>query len=163
MQEYPMSPVSVGSPVPDFSLPDQHGNMFHLSSLVGKKNVVIYFYPKDSTPGCTREACGFQARHTLFEEHDAVVVGISADDAKSHEAFAERFGLTFPLLSDRDHRVRKLFGVSTGIFGIAAGRETFVVNKRGILVHRFNSMLQAERHIHEALGALASANRPGQE
>jgi len=140
--------------MPKFSLPDQHGNVFDISSVLGKKNIVLFFYPKDDTPGCTREACGFQDQHDRFDALDAVVVGISSDDTNSHKAFAGKFGLRFPLLSDPDNRVRKMFGVPTGIFGIGAGRVTFIVNKAGTIVHSFSSMMQAERHILESLKTL---------
>jgi peroxiredoxin Q/BCP len=155
-----MNSVEIGSRIPSFVLKDQNGQAFDIAGVLGKKNLVIYFYPKDDTPGCTREACSFRDQFERFTAADALVIGISADDVRSHRAFADKYRLTYTLLSDSADSVRKMFGVFTGVMGFLAGRTTFVVNKEGIVVHIFNSHLQAEKHIDESLKAL-HAIEPG--
>jgi peroxiredoxin Q/BCP len=149
-----MNALAVGSRVPPFVLKDQDGQAFDIASVVGKKNLVVYFYPKDDTPGCTREACSFRDQYERFAEADALVIGISADDAESHKAFADKYRLRHTLLSDPENEVHKMFGVFPGVMGWLAGRVTFVVNKEGRVVHTFNSHFQADRHIDESLQAL---------
>ncbi len=146
--------IKVGNTIPVFSLPDQHGEMFDISSVLGKKNLVIYFYPKDDSPGCTKEACSFRDQFEDFVDADALVIGISSDDIESHKAFAEKHQLNFTLLSDEDGGVRDLFGVPKSFFGLLEGRTTYIVDKNGKVVYIFNSQLQAEKHISEALEAL---------
>ncbi|MCB2208383.1 MAG: peroxiredoxin [Bacteroidetes bacterium] len=146
--------IKVGSTIPLFSLPDQHGEMFDISTVLGKKNLVIYFYPKDDSPGCTKQACSFRDQYEDFVDLDAMVIGISSDDMKSHKAFAEKHQLNFTLLSDEDGAVRDLFGVPKIFLGLIEGRTTYVVDKEGKVVYIFNSQLQAEKHITEALQAL---------
>lgn len=149
-----MTKLEVGHKVPQFSLKDQFGNPFHLDSVLGKKNLVIYFYPKDDTPGCTKEACSFRDQYEVFEEADAIVIGISSQSVESHLAFAEKYQLNFVLLSDEEKKVRKLFGVPSNLFGFIPGRVTYVVNKEGKVVLMFNSQMQAEKHVDEALRIL---------
>jgi peroxiredoxin Q/BCP len=149
-----MEKISVGSTVPSFELKDQHGNLFQLDAVLGKKNLVIYFYPKDDTPGCTAEACAFRDQFEVFEEADAMIVGISAQSVESHLNFAEKLNLNFTLLSDDGNQVRKLFGVPANLFGLIAGRVTYIVNKEGKVVFTFNSQTQAEKHVAEALSIL---------
>jgi len=146
--------IEVGSTIPIFSLPDQHGEMFDISTVIGKKNLVIYFYPKDDSPGCTKEACSFRDQYEDFVDVDAMVIGISSDDIESHKAFAQKYDLNFTLLSDEDGAVRDLFGVPKSFFGLLDGRTTYIVDKTGKVVYIFNSQLQAEKHITEALDAL---------
>lgn len=153
-----MNKVEIGSHIPSFSLPDQDGKNFNINSAVGQKNLVIYFYPKDDTPGCTKEACTFRDQYETFREAGAEVIGISSDDVDSHKKFALKHRLTFPLLSDEGGKVRKQFGVPANLLGLLAGRVTYVVNKQGIVVHVFNSQSQSEKHITEALKALAAIN-----
>jgi peroxiredoxin Q/BCP len=136
-------------------LKDQNGQAFDITSVLGTKNLVIYFYPKDDTPGCTREACSFRDQFERFTSADALVIGISADNTASHKAFAEKYRLRYTLLSDPENKVRKMFGVFPGVMGWLAGRVTFVVNKEGVIVHTFNSHLQVEKHIDESLQALS--------
>lgn len=149
-----MQKVKVGSTIPDFTLPDQNGNLFDIKSILGKKNLVIYFYPKDDTPGCTKEACTFRDQYEDFKDAGAEVIGISSDDTDSHKSFAGRYKLNFILLSDHKGIVSKKFGVPSKLFGLIQGRVTYVVNKEGKVVHMFDSQLQASRHISEALKAL---------
>jgi len=149
-----MAKLSVGSLIPQFSLKDQNGNPFNISSVLGKKNLVIYFYPKDDSPGCTKEACSFRDQFEVFNEADAVIIGISSQSVKSHKEFAEKYRLKYTLLSDEENQVRKLFGVPTNLLGLIPGRVTYVANKQGKIVYLFNSQIQAEQHVSEALKIL---------
>jgi thioredoxin-dependent peroxiredoxin len=149
-----MAKLSVGSLIPQFSLKDQNGNPFNISSVLGKKNLVIYFYPKDDSPGCTKEACSFRDQFEVFNEADAVVIGISSQSVKSHKEFAEKYRLKYTLLSDEENQVRKLFGVPANLLGLIPGRVTYVANKQGKIVYLFNSQIKAEQHVSEALKIL---------
>ena len=149
-----MAKLSVGSLIPQFSLKDQNGNPFNISSVLGKKNLVIYFYPKDDSPGCTKEACSFRDQFEVFNEADAVIIGISSQSVKSHKEFAEKYRLKYTLLSDEENQVRKLFGVPTNLLGLIPGRVTYVANKQGKIVYLFNSQIKAEQHVSEALKIL---------
>lgn len=149
-----MKPIKAGDTAPEFSLPDQNGKTFALKNVLGKKNLVIYFYPKDETPGCTAEACAFRDQYEDFVKAGAEVVGISSDSVKSHDAFAKNRKLPFVLLSDEDGVVRKLYGVPGSMFGLMPGRVTYVVDKKGVVRHAFNSQFQATKHVDEALGVL---------
>ena len=141
--------VNVGDTAPDFTLKSQKGSDVTLSDFRGKKNVVLYFYPKDETPGCTREACTFRDSYELFTDLGAEVIGVSADTVESHKAFAEHYNLPFNLLSDLDNAVRKLYGVASTL-GIIPGRVTFIIDKEGVIRHVFSSQFQPEKHIEEA-------------
>ncbi len=149
-----MKKIEVGDLVPKFSLKDQNGNLFSLDSAVGKKNLVIYFYPKDDSPGCTKEACSFRDQFEIFNESDAMIIGISGQSVESHKNFAEKYRLSYTLLSDEGNKIRRLFGVSTSFFGLLPGRVTYVINKEGKVVFMFNSQLQATKHVDEALEIL---------
>jgi peroxiredoxin Q/BCP len=149
-----MKKTEVGSPVPVFSLPDQNGRLFSLNSVIGKKNLVIYFYPKDDSPGCTKEACSFRDSFEIFNEADAVIIGISGQSVDSHKRFAEKYRLSFTLLSDEGDKVRKLFGVPVNFLGLIPGRVTYIADKTGKVVYIFNSQTQAEKHVEEALRIL---------
>lgn len=149
-----MDKIKVGSKIPEFELKDQNGNNFNIKEVVGKKNLVIYFYPKDDTPGCTKEACSFRDQYEVFREADAMIIGISADSVESHKQFAGKYRLNFTLLSDPGNKVRKLSGVPKSLFGLLPGRVTYVVDKEGTVVYMFNSQLQAEKHVEEALNIL---------
>jgi thioredoxin-dependent peroxiredoxin len=151
--------VKTGSHIPEFALPDQTGKIIDIKSLIGKKNLVIYFYPKDDTPGCTKEACSFRDQFEDFREADAEILGISGDGVESHKQFAEKYRLTFTLLSDQGNNVRKMFGVPTNFLGLIQGRVTYVVNKQGVVVHMFNSQTQAKEHIREAIKALKALDK----
>jgi peroxiredoxin Q/BCP len=141
--------VNEGDTAPDFTLTSQTGESVTLSQFRGKKNVVLYFYPKDETVGCTREACAFRDSYELFTDLGAEVIGVSADSVESHKAFAEHHNLPFTLLSDVDNNVRKLYG-ATSTLGFIPGRVTFVIDKRGVVRHVFSSQLQPEKHIEES-------------
>lgn len=152
-----MNKIEVGSKIPSFVLPDQNGNSFDIQSVLGKKNLVIYFYPKDETKGCTDQACSFRDQYDDFKDADAEVIGISSDRVESHKKFAEKHNLGFILLSDTDGKVRKEFGVPTNLFGLIPGRVTYVVDKKGIVILKFNSQTDTDKHIKEALAALKTA------
>lgn len=141
-----------GDIVPNISLKDQNGNDFSFEELKGKA-FVVYFYPKDFTPGCTKEACNFRDSYEDFKELGAEVVGISADSEDSHSSFADKYKLPYILLSDEDKKARKAFGVQPNLLGLLPGRETFIFDKEGKLLHKFNSM-NASRHMPEALAVL---------
>ena len=146
--------VSVGDVAPDFELPSATGEMVRLSDYRGQSEVVLFFYPKDNTPGCTVEACTFRDSHEAFREAGAVVIGISSDSADSHRRFAERFRLPYPLLSDADGALRERYGVPRTL-GILPGRVTYLIDRDGIVRHVFSSQLQPKRHIAEALDVLS--------
>lgn len=146
--------VKVGDMIPEFTLPDQNGVMFDIKNIPGNKKLVIYFYPKDDSPGCTREACHFRDLYELFSETDAVIIGISGQSVKSHKKFAEKYGLSFTLLSDEGNKIRKLFGVPTNALGLLPGRVTYVADRKDMVVYIFNSQARAERHVDEALKIL---------
>lgn len=144
--------LKVGDKVPAFQLQDQNGQTFLLEEELGKGPLVIYFYPKDETPGCTKEACSFRDSFTAFSDLGAKVIGISSDDVASHKQFADKYRLPFTLLADEGGQVRKLFGVPKSL-GMT-GRVTYVINKEGKVIHIFNSQLQATKHVTEALEAI---------
>jgi thioredoxin-dependent peroxiredoxin len=146
--------IKIGSKVPEFILKDQNGKNFDLKSVIGQKNLVIYFYPKDDTPGCTKEACSFRDQYDAFVQANAMVIGISSQSVESHKKFADKYNLPFTLLSDSTNTVRKLFGVQTNENGNIPGRVTFVIDKSGIVQLVFNSNIQPEKHVEEALQIL---------
>lgn len=147
-----MDTIKVGSTVPEFSLKDQNGHEFDINTVKGKHNLVIYFYPKDETPGCTKEACSFRDQFDVFKAEDAVIIGISGQSVASHLEFANKHHLNFTLLSDDGNKVRKLFGVPS-LLGLP-GRVTYIANKEGKVVFVFNSQLNSQKHIDEALRIL---------
>ncbi len=150
-----MAAIKVGDRVPDFSLPSQTGTTVNISDLIGKKFLVIYFYPKDDTPGCTAESCAFRDSYEVFTDAGAEVIGISADSPQSHQQFAQKYNLPFTLLSDSDNRVRKLFGVPSTLF-VLPGRVTYIIDQEGIVRHIFDSMLDFKAHVTESLNTIKS-------
>ncbi|HEX4207559.1 MAG TPA: peroxiredoxin [Ktedonobacteraceae bacterium] len=149
--------VQVGDAAPDFALPRQGGDIVALHDFVGKSSVVLYFYPKDNTPGCTSEACAFRDSYEIFKEQGAEVIGISSDSAKSHQQFAQQYRLPFILLSDENGAVRKRYGVPTTL-GLLPGRVTYVIDQQGIVRHIFSSQFTPDKHITEALRILQDGN-----
>ncbi|MEZ4453728.1 MAG: peroxiredoxin [Nannocystaceae bacterium] len=147
--------LTVGQSAPEFSLLDQDGNSVTLAALRVRGPVVVYFYPKDETPGCTAEACSFRDHYAAFTDAGAQVVGISSDTVDSHKAFAEHHRLPFVLLSDPGGQVRKRFGVPKTL-GLLDGRVTYVIDRGGVVRHVFSSQLRAKRHIQEALAVVQS-------
>lgn len=147
--------IQVGDRAPDFSLATQTGETITLSQFAGKQPVVLYFYPKDDTPGCTIEACTFRDSYQDFQEAGAVVIGVSSDSIDSHKAFASKYSLPFYLASDSKGELRKAYGVPNALF-VLPGRVTYVIDKDGIVRHQFNDMLNAKGHVTEALKTLQS-------
>jgi thioredoxin-dependent peroxiredoxin len=145
--------VGVGSKARDFTLPSQSGEMVSLKDFIGTKPVVLFFYPKDDTPGCTKQACAFRDDYEEFGKLDAEVIGISSDSVESHRRFASKHDLPFTLLSDEGGKVRKLYGVQNS-FGLFPGRVTYVIDENGVVRHIFSSQLGVEKHVEEALQAL---------
>ncbi len=146
-------PLQVGDRIPRFALPDADGRVVASDELLGKGPVVIYFYPKDDTPGCTAEACSFRDEYEVFKDAGAEVVGLSGDDATAHAAFRDKHRLPFVLLSDKANAVRKAFGVKSTL-GLLPGRSTYVVDAQGLIRHKFDSQLFARKHVSEALEAV---------
>ncbi len=144
--------LQIGDFAPDFVLRDQHGEVVRLSDFKNKSNVVLYFYPKDDTAGCTAEACGFRDKYDEFREAGAEVIGVSSDNSSSHFRFASKFQLPFTLLSDSGAKVRKLYNVPNS-FLFVPGRVTFVIDKKGVIRYIFNSR-EATKHIEEAIKVL---------
>jgi len=141
--------VKVGDKGPDFTLPSQIGDNVTLSEFFGKKNVVLYFYPKDESPGCTKEACTFRDNYEQLANLGAEVLGISGQSVESHKSFAMHYGLPFILLADVDNKVRELYGVHSTM-GIIPGRVTYIIDKKGVVRQVFVSQTQAQRHVEEA-------------
>jgi peroxiredoxin Q/BCP len=139
--------------IPVFSAVDANGNVFSSETVVGVKPVIIYFYPKDDTPGCTVEACTFRDQYQDFKELGAEVIGISSDSDQSHGRFVKKYNLPFLLLSDPDKKIRKMFGVPNDFLGLIPGRATYVVDKNGIIQFVFDST-SAKNHIKKALDFL---------
>jgi peroxiredoxin Q/BCP len=150
--------VRVGDRVPDFTLPDQSGKDVRFSDLLGKTNIVLYFYPKDDSPGCTAEACAFRDSYQVFQDQGAEVVGISSDATASHQKFAAKHNLPYILLSDSSGVVRKLFKVPA-TFGLLPGRVTYIIDKQGVVRHIFSSQFAPEKHISEALKTLQELDK----
>ncbi|WP_439882059.1 peroxiredoxin [Pontibacter sp. MBLB2868] len=145
--------VKVGDKVPDFELERQDGGFFRLYDLLKEKNVVLYFYPKDRTPGCTKQACEFRDQYEAFKEQGAEVVGISSDSKESHKRFERIYHLPFVLLSDKGGHVRKIFGVPRKL-GILPGRVTYIIDKKGTVRYIFNSMSKPLEHVSTAIRVL---------
>ncbi|CAN6178949.1 unnamed protein product [Urochloa humidicola] len=147
--------VTKGSVPPNFTLKDQNGKPVSLNKFKGKP-VVVYFYPADETPGCTKQACAFRDSYEKFKKAGAEVIGISGDDAASHKAFAQKYRLPFTLLADEGNRVRKEWGVPGDLFGTLPGRQTYVLDKNGVVQYIYNNQFQPEKHIGETLKILQS-------
>lgn len=145
-----MGTIGVGQTAPDFTKTTQRGDSISLSQFRGDKAVVLYFYPKDETPGCTAEACSFRDNFQDFVEAGAVVIGVSQDSEESHRGFAEHHRLPFLLVSDRDRAMQRAYGVPKTM-GLLPGRVTFVIDREGTVQHVFNSQLNAKKHVREAL------------
>ena len=147
-------PIDEGKKAPAFTLTDQDGKKVSLDDFAGK-HLVLYFYPKDDTPGCTKEACSFRDSYEAFRDAGAEVIGVSSDSADSHRRFAEKYRLPFVLVADAGGELRNRYGVPSTL-GLLPGRVTYVIDRDGIVRHVFNSQLQATKHVDEALAALRS-------
>lgn len=144
-----------GSPAPDFALPDQEGEVRRLADYSGKW-LVLYFYPKDDTPGCTTQACEFRDNIFAFRRHGAEIVGISLDDVESHEAFAEKHSLPFTLLADESGATAEEYGVLRN-FGVVklASRQTFLISPQGIVARHYESV-DVNQHSEEVLSDIVA-------
>ncbi len=148
-----MPSIRVGDPSPEFTARSHTGQEVSLADYRGTSAVVLFFYPKDGTPTCTKEACGFRDAYQDFLQAGAVVIGVSSDSTESHRAFAGGHRLPFVLLADEDGSVRKAFGVPKTL-GILPGRVTYVIDKRGVVRHVFSAQFSADRHVSEALAVV---------
>ncbi len=144
---------NVGEVAPDFTLKDQSGASITLSDFRGKKNVVVYFYPRDDTPICTKEACQFRDEYADFEGADAEILGVSGDGEARHRAFSSKHELPFSILSDPGHVVAKQYDAMS-TFGLMAGRKTYVIDKEGKIAHVTDARFSASKHVEEARAAL---------
>ena len=145
-------PLGCGDRAPQIALSDQNGIERRSDQLAGKA-LVLFFYPKDDTPGCTMEACAFRDSHADLQALEAEVWGVSGDDAGSHQRFAQRHSLPYPLLVDRGNQLRRAFGVPA-VLGLLPGRVTYVIDGDGVIRHVFNNLLDGPAHRREALDAL---------
>lgn len=154
------TPPQVGEPAPSFSLPTIGGRTVSLEEFAGNKNVILYFYPRDDTPGCTREACGFRDLNDQFGSADAVILGVSGDDVDSHARFADKYGLTFPLLADVDHAVSTRYGAyklreRDGKQFMGIERTTFLIDKNGV-IRKVYPKVTVEGHVDEVLNDIGA-------
>jgi thioredoxin-dependent peroxiredoxin len=145
--------LSVGLQAPRFTLQSQTGQEFNLGEMLGKTEIVLYFYPKDNTPGCTTEAKAFRDSYNIFREMGAEVIGVSSDSVDSHRDFASKCDLPFTILSDLGGKVRKVYGVPSSL-GLFPGRVTYIIDKKGVVRHIFSSQMNPSRHVEEAVRVL---------
>lgn len=145
--------VEVGDKAPEFTLKNEKGEDVSLRDFIGKKAVVLFFYPKDGSPGCTKEVCAFRDSYEAFKDAGAEVIGISSQSEESHSIFSLKFNLPFTLLVDEGATVRKAYGVPPSL-GMIPGRVTYVIDKEGTVRHIFNSQMNPEKHVEEALRIL---------
>jgi len=148
--------LDVGDKLPDFSLTDQYGKVFNTKDYVGKSVLVIYFYPKDESMVCTKEACSFRDSFNDFTKAGAIVIGINGGTVASHKEFSDHYKLPFILLSDPGDKIYHLFGIKKFMF--MTGRKTFVVAKNGVITFSYESMLQGKEHSDDALNFIKSQN-----
>jgi len=152
-----MSRIEVGDAAPELTLSTHSGERIALADYRGKRAVVVFFYPRDGTAVCTKEACAFRDAYEDFVEAGAVVIGVSADSAARHQAFASNHRLPFVLVSDENGKARRAFGVPKTM-GFLPGRVTYVIDREGIVRHVFNSQFAADRHVREALKVVRELN-----
>jgi peroxiredoxin Q/BCP len=147
------SKINIGDFVPDFELFDQNLNRFKFSEEIASKNIILFFYPKDSTKICVKEACFFRDNYQKFIDHNIEIVGISSDSIDSHQDFACKNNLNFRILSDKQDRVRRLFGVAK-FFGLIPNRETYIIGAGGRLLKKYSDYFDCSNHFDEAIKAL---------
>ena len=152
-----MSRIDVGDAAPELTLTTQNGEQIKLTDYQGQRAVVVFFYPRDGTPVCTKEACAFRDAYEDFVEAGAVVIGISGDSEARHQAFASNHRLPFVLVSDKGGKARRAFGVPKSM-GLLPGRVTYVIDREGIVRHVFSSQFAADRHVKEALEVIRRLN-----
>lgn len=146
--------LKIGDPIPQIELFNQNNQLVSVNDFVGQQNMVIYFYPKDDTPGCTKEACGFRDSFEHFQDLNVMVFGISSDSPESHLAFADKYNLPFMLLSDSENKISQAFGVPSEYMGALPGRVTFLVDKTGTIQYVLKDLDSAEEHVKEAMRIL---------
>jgi thioredoxin-dependent peroxiredoxin len=151
-----IKPLNIGEKAPSFTLKDQNGQDFDIDQYIGKKKLVIYFYPKDESMVCTQEACAFRDSFADFSDAGAMVIGINSGSVESHKAFQQKNRLPFTLLSDPENAVLKLFGVKNKLF--LTGRETFLVDLSGKIVYKFQALLSGKEHSEKVLDFLKNSN-----
>ena len=152
-----MAKIRVGDKAPEFSATAQDGGTIRLGDYLGKKALVLFFYPRDNSPICTKEACSFRDSYEKFAEAGAEVIGVSSDSSESHKAFAKQHHLSFPLISDHDGSLRKLFGVPSAL-GLLPGRSTYVIDKDGIVQLIFSAQFASDKHVQQALQAVSTSD-----
>ncbi len=148
--------MKIGAQIPEFPLKDRNGTSISSHSFIGKKKVVVYFYPKDETKVCTAQACAFRDSFQDFLDLGCEVIGISSDSDERHQQFMSRHKLPFILVSDPQKEIRKLFGVPKDVFGLLPGRYTYIFNRDGILIKIFHAAFNANAHITTALDVLSN-------
>jgi peroxiredoxin Q/BCP len=148
-----MPTVKVGDTAPTFTAPLQDGGTFDSAELLGRKWLVLFFYPKDNTPVCTREACAFRDSYEAFAAAGAEVVGVSSDTAESHARFAAKHRLPFPIVADTDRKLRRLFGVANPL-GVIPGRVTYVIDRDGVVRMLYSALFASDEHVKRALAAV---------
>lgn len=146
--------LSVQSPAPIFDFKNQNGRYIHLSEIVGKKAIVIFFYPRDFTPGCTAQACTFRDEYKNFVDLGAEVIGVSADTAESHVRFSEHYSLPYHLVSDRDGKIRRQYDIPTDFLGVLFSRITYIIDLNGKIAWAYKSNLSPSSHISQAKNVL---------
>jgi peroxiredoxin Q/BCP len=148
-----MPRLQTGDRIPDLTVTDHQGEQLSLAQLCRNGPLVLFFYPKDDSPVCTKEACSFRDAYEDFLAEGATVIGISGDSTENHASFASRHALPFHLVADGDGAVRKAFGVPKSM-GLLPGRVTYVIDTQGVIRHVFSAQFAAERHVQEALEAI---------
>lgn len=151
--------IQINDRFPAFRLKDQNGETITLEEQLGEP-LVVYFYPKDDTPGCTKEACSFRDQYEFFTDAGATVIGISNDSPESHRNFREKYNLPFTLLSDEGNKFRKKVGVPGTFLGLIPGRVTYILDGKGIVKQIFNSQTNFTGHVTEAIATLEKLKSP---
>lgn len=148
--------LNINDKCPLFEVALKDGSVFKINEFIGEKFLVIYFYPKDFTPGCSKEACSFRDNYEVFQSLNCEVIGISSDSDDSHEKFAERHQLPYVLLADKTKKIQKAFGVPKSLFGLLPGRVTYIIDKKGIIKGVYNSQIDPIGHITKAIELVTS-------
>jgi thioredoxin-dependent peroxiredoxin len=148
--------LRIGEQAPHIKGLNQEGSLVDTNTYIGSKNLIIYFYPKDETKGCTAQACSFRDAYEDFKDLNCEVIGISGDNEASHKNFAEHHRLPFILLSDKNKEIRKAFQVPKDFLGLIPGRYTFVINKEGVIIDIFHDAINMQKHVQTALEKIKS-------
>lgn len=148
--------IQIGDKCPTFNAQISSDNSFDLTELIGKKNLVIFFYPKDFTPGCTTEVCAFRDNYEAFQELNCEVIGVSSDSSDSHDKFSEKHELQYILIPDNNKKIQKLFGVPKSLFGLIPGRVTYIIDINGTVRGIYNSLSDPFGHIQKGLELVKS-------